>query len=311
MEICANCEEAISHDPVYEDGIPYCCPGCQSGGLCQCTYSDGALVRGGARYPERVSGGTTGPAMRDLTRGVVVVHLTGFAGPHELLAVAGAMEASDELSEVNLACLLDADAWFTVRAPSADAVADAMLRCSGPRADIVINQHLIEAQISGEPVAPFPAVPWSARPCRNEGPAGDGDSLLPARPRFRVFRPQVLAPSPQPAGQRSVLRGPMVAEDGERGADRYCILAVYPFRSFTALNQFCSAVRELDGVSSTHIQRFDHGTLYLAVRHQQDIPLRDAIAGLEQFPLSILTESDSTLEIVLRDPQSVAAGAES
>lgn len=132
-------------------------------------------------------------------------------------------------------------------------------------------------------------------------PRGDReeDSVLPPRPRFRVFRPAPPTDDGQTAELSTSSGNPEF--DKSRPEDvEYVIVATRPFRSFAAVNSYHQSIRGLDGVKSTHVQRFDRGTLYLAVTYQSRVPLRTRLESLDEYVLDVVNATSSKIDVALR-----------
>lgn len=162
-------------------------------------------------------------------------------------------------------------------------------------ADLQDALHRAEDGFTGE-TAPYVTLDHVDREPRGER---DDDSVLPPRPRFRVFRPT----PPSSADGLDESSTPSLASefDDSRPEDvEYVIVATRPFRSFAAVNTYHQAIRGLDGVKSTHVQRFDRGTLYLAVTYQSRVPLRTRLESLEDYVLDVVNATSSKIDVALR-----------
>ncbi len=324
LEVCANCEEVIDHTPVYTGGQSFCCTGCGVGGPCACTYhaveQEGELQAPSAASPIRF------PRPGDQT---IVTQITGFLDQRDIIKLAGYLEASPVLAEVTLACLADSDAWLTMRASSPDAVLAVLSRSVRHELDIVVNQNFIEARILTETPYTSPQASCALDAALGVGgsavdqeipkqgipamtvPGFEDGSVLPPRPRFRVFRSAPTAPAESETARdisedvRSATGRPTPpVEDSAEGefpeSAQYCILATQPFRSFSTVNAYHQVIRELEGVQSTHVKRFERGILYLAVTYQSRVPLRQRLERIEGYTLEVLNETNSRIEVALR-----------
>lgn len=122
----------------------------------------------------------------------VVVRIAGFADQRQLLRFAGVLEQTPEFVDVSLTRVSGDEAWFTVRAESPYEVAAALRRLRGFDIEANVDQNLVDARVGG--------MSWEtsddgepSQSARRHGISGTGASLLPQRPRFRAFRPQVEA----------------------------------------------------------------------------------------------------------------------
>lgn len=333
LEVCANCEEVIDHPPVYTGGQSFCCAGCGAGGPCACTYR----VTDPMEDPQPSASASLirFPRSGDQT---IVAQITGFIDQRDIIRLAESLEASPALAEVTLACLADSDAWLTVRASSPDAVVTVLSRSVPYQLDIIVNQNFVEARLVTEPSrtptlaehTPHPAsgvgasvdraiTGQAAQAMADDRPmaVSDDNSVLPPRPRFRVFRtaPQVAPDEPGIMGETSEEASgstrpiPPVEEGGEGDlpeAAQYYILATQPFRSFSSVNAYHQVIRELEGVQSTHVQRFERGILYLAVTYQNRVPLRQRLERIDGYTLEVLNETSSRIEVALRGAPAVS-----
>ncbi|MCK9485401.1 MAG: hypothetical protein M0R73_01690 [Dehalococcoidia bacterium] len=111
----------------------------------------------------------------------IVLHARGFRAQGELLRFAALVERNGAFSEVALTRVTDSEAWFTLSALSVEDVVDAVAAFEGFDLHVRSDQRLVEVDIRAE----APAV-------------NEGETLLPPRPRFRVFRAPEAAPA-QPA----------------------------------------------------------------------------------------------------------------
>lgn len=211
-EFCVNCEEPILGQPVYFDGGVFCCIGCTAGGPCVCTY--GAPQE--TETPASTAYEVTAPAYsapiasapvyaqapvyqppaaaatsnagreplsfptRDSGLRPIVLRLGGFRDQRDLLEFALALEEVGVLAEVSLTRAEPADAWFAVRAASAQQVLAALQEVRGWLITANASEAYVEGRIESLPANMTPAEP---------------EPVLPQRPRFRVFSPRPEAPS--------------------------------------------------------------------------------------------------------------------
>ncbi|MEX2375539.1 MAG: hypothetical protein WD942_08160 [Dehalococcoidia bacterium] len=269
-----------------------------------------------------------------------MLQITGFLSQRDVIELAEFLEASPALAEVTLACLADSDAWLTVRASSPDTVVTVISRWVEHELDIVVNQNFVEARMatgalptstststSAERVSDGPASVGSgasaafvggevpaqvAQAPSDERPmaASEDEAVLPPRPRFRVFRPAPAAPrepdfvSDRFEDEPRFARPNPPAEGNDEGdlpeAAQYYILATQPFRSFSTVNAYHQVIREFEGVQSTHVQRFERGTLYLAITYRSRVPLRQRLERMDGYSIEVLNETNSRIEVALR-----------
>ncbi len=211
-ERCVNCEEPISEIPVYFNGEPYCCHGCVAGGPCVCTYLPPEVSAPPVASTDRAqSPAPAEPAVetdprapipfRRAAPALVMARVRGLADQQQLLRFASALDIAPGLSEVSLTRIESDEAWFAVRAASAEQLAAAIVTIPDFTLAIQVVQDSVEVTV----VTPAHAAPAEAA----SGP--HDDTLLPPRPRFRVFRPTAAdepaanapapAPTPAPAPQ--------------------------------------------------------------------------------------------------------------
>ncbi len=146
----------------------------------------------------------------------VVIYAHGFAHQRAVLTFAAEMEAAEAFSEVSLTRVTADEAWFAVRAASADHVRVTLRDFEGFDFRISVDQNLVTVDAAPEPRSASDAVPSAGPtpatvPAQEAAPAppaqgaypgalNEGEPLLPPRPRFRVFRP-VGADASQPAAR--------------------------------------------------------------------------------------------------------------
>lgn len=118
------------------------------------------------------------PFRRPGTR-AVVLHARGFRAQPELLHFAALVERATAFSEVSLTRVTTTEAWFSLRATSPEAVAETVANFEGYTVATMVDQNLVEVDVHGGAPSVVPT-----------GPAPEGETLLPPRPRFRVFRPK-------------------------------------------------------------------------------------------------------------------------
>lgn len=335
---CANCEEPIIREPVYQDGEPFCCSGCANGGPCICTYLEGAATGAEALAasadavqaeppppepaasqplawptPEHVR---TAPLRRP-----AILRVTGLAHQSELLRFGYAIEQQPEIEDLSLVRADLDDVWFAVAVRDPDALAEALVRIPGFEVDARPHPAGVDATVRvvapAATAAPAPEAPRAAV---------TPPAALTARPRFRLFHrgpepaqpavaaagspPQPVAPplvpsaaAARPAEPRP--RGDMLAADARPGGAiamrGQLTLVVYPFRSFATLNEFQEAVRALHGVISVQVRRFYRGTLHLGVDYEDVIPMLERLRDLHGFPWQLVSDSAQEIELMLEE----------
>lgn len=212
-ESCANCEEPILGQPVFFDGGVYCCTGCIAGGPCVCTYQVAAPQGEPVTSPAVATPVYEAPAppysapiaaaptyatpayhaavpladtpqpgrepipfpTRDNGPRAIVLRLGGFRDQRDLLEFALALEDVGTLVEVSLTRAEPADAWFAVRAASTQQVVAALQEVRGWLISANASASYVEGRVEGVPV---------------EAASAEPESVLPHRPRFRVFSPR-------------------------------------------------------------------------------------------------------------------------
>ncbi|MEX2372417.1 MAG: hypothetical protein WD800_01315, partial [Dehalococcoidia bacterium] len=127
---------------------------------------------------------------------VVVVHADGFTAQPDLLRFATLVEASPDFTDVSLTRVTTHEAWFTLRAASAQDVAVSLDGFEGFRIQTAVERDQVEAHVTA---LPEDAASASSRDAATE-------TLLPPRQRFRVFRATTspsrgAAPAPTPMPQ--------------------------------------------------------------------------------------------------------------
>ncbi|MDA0270818.1 MAG: hypothetical protein O2798_01125 [Chloroflexi bacterium] len=298
-EHCVNCEEVIGSVPVYLDGEPYCCHGCVAGGPCMCTHRTEASrwsnqheVR---ETREPVSAAATSAMPTRPGQPVeVALRIAGMIDQHSLLNLATVLNHTPGLTAASLTGFDGTEAWFRVVATSPEALVAALGRVPG----YSFNAEVAHGAVAATSVVPL--VPdWE--------PADS--SVLPARPRFRVFRrtepgepeTNVRAQSATAtvAPHDTVFATPQERPEPSLLRAHRTTLIVHPIQSFASLNQFQSAVRALPGVVNTSIRRFHSGTLHLTVDHEALIPLASRLSGMNALPFRVVRETDDELEVVL------------
>lgn len=228
-ECCVNCEEPISGVPVYFDGDPFCCHGCVAGGPCVCTYqpepAHPAPVTARARSvapalhlatpvaqvahvtplaPSATPDPRAPIPFRRAASAIIVLHVVGMPDQRDLLRFAGALDSTTGLADVALTRVEGNEAWFTARAVSVETLAAMVVSLPGYNIQVSVAPDSVEAIVLSAPAAAAPttapaveSVPPS--PMRPE--ERRDDTLLPPRPRFRVFRPATeAAPAAAPDG---------------------------------------------------------------------------------------------------------------
>lgn len=217
-EVCANCEEPVLGQPVFFDGGVYCCTGCIAGGPCVCTYQAPAahaervvppaaaapVYRAPApAYSAPISAATAYAASiyrapsplaatpqpgrepipfpgRDNGPRAIVLRLGGFRDQRDLLEFALILEDAGVLAEVSLTRAEPADAWFAVRAASAQQVVAALQEVRGWLISASASESYVEGRVESVPAE-----------------VTEPEPVLPQRPRFRVFSPR---PAETPPG---------------------------------------------------------------------------------------------------------------
>lgn len=119
----------------------------------------------------------------------VIVHIGGFPDQPTLLRFAGALEDAPELSELSLTRVTREEAWLAVRADSPQAVIEAMTALPGFSIAAEVDQNLVEARVQGP--ASGASIADAEEEDTSELHSTEAAPLLPQRPRFRAFRPQV------------------------------------------------------------------------------------------------------------------------
>ena len=209
-ERCLNCEEPISGVPVYFDGEPFCCAGCVAGGPCVCTYQPEpahlapvtARARSAAPALHLSPVAPVAPAatpdprapipFRRMASAVIVLHVVGMPDQRDLLWFADALDGVTGLSDVALSHVEGNEAWFAARAASAETLAAAVVSLPDYTIQVSVAPDSVEAIVlsvaAASAPAPSPAVE-SVPPSPMRPDERRDDTLLPPRPRFRVFRP--------------------------------------------------------------------------------------------------------------------------
>ncbi|MDO9445235.1 MAG: hypothetical protein Q7K37_07950, partial [Dehalococcoidia bacterium] len=221
-ERCVNCEEPISGVPVYFDGDPFCCHGCVAGGPCVCTYqaepaqpaAQTARARSAAPAlhlaPPITQVAHVAPVVptpdprapipfRRAASALIVLHVVGMPDQRDLLRFAGALDSIPGLADVALTRVEGNEAWIAARAASVEALAAAVVSLPGYTIQVSIAPDSVEAIVLSVAAA---AAPTAAPALENVPPSPmrpderRDDTLLPPRPRFRVFRPATEARPP-------------------------------------------------------------------------------------------------------------------
>ncbi|GMU41742.1 MAG: hypothetical protein AMXMBFR23_26080 [Chloroflexota bacterium] len=248
IEHCVNCEEPISGIPTYFDGAAYCCYGCVAGGPCVCTYLPTEETTVPSVPPARaysVPAETPAPpaavpqpapvavpaadlepeedprAPIPFHRGgpvTLTLHLSAMPDQYEILRFAAALDSAPGLEDIALVRMDRTEAWFSVRAVSPELLAAAVMSMRDFHLNTTVTPDAVEATAASS--APQ-AVPQAAVPTALMQPGERrDDTLLPPRPRFRVFRPaadetpvtpppSALPPAPvRPAAARPIAEPP-------------------------------------------------------------------------------------------------------
>lgn len=226
-EQCSNCEEPIAGAPVYFDGEAYCCAGCVAGGPCVCTYElpadkpvDALLAVGAPALTTRAHPPVAAtrplaptpsiappedrqpiPIRPDLEGRAIVLRIGGFEDQRNLLEFAGLLETEPALTEVALTRAEPNDAWFSLRASSAEQVCLVLEGLQGYRIRATAFQSSVEAQILPSESGEAPLAPGAPEK------SGGDEAVLPPRARFRVFS--------RPGGVRSRWAPPAAATPEE------------------------------------------------------------------------------------------------
>lgn len=219
IEHCVNCEEPISGIPTYFDGAAYCCYGCVAGGPCVCTYlpnedttvpsvppARAYSVPAETPVPPMPAPATPVPSMSapvvepepevdprapiPLHRGgpvTLTLHLSGMPDQYEILRFASALDSAPGLEDIALVRMDRTEAWFSVRAVSPELLAAAVMSMRDFHLNTTVTPDTVEAT-AAVPAAPSAAQAAVPTALMQPGERRD-DTLLPPRPRFRVFRP--------------------------------------------------------------------------------------------------------------------------
>lgn len=76
-------------------------------------------------------------------------------------------------------------------------------------------------------------------------------------------------------------------------------LIVRPFRQFTAVQKFLTAIGQVPGVQGVRIRRLHQGVLLARVEYEGAVPLHHRLATLEELPLRITGASGNTIELAV------------
>ena len=216
-EVCASCEEPISHDGVTAGGERFCCTGCRAGGPCVCTgriappdfdwqdepplsrrlaastapplYSERAgfrPARDDAPGPQRLSG----PA---------VLRISGLRSQGELLELARLLELNPRIEGLSLIRARLDDCWFSVTVPTVQELELALLdltefevrtRTHPAGIDVTVRAvDLVSAADPADIVVRRPRlwqVPRTAGPAEDAAPGARPAELVTASPTQHV-----------------------------------------------------------------------------------------------------------------------------
>jgi hypothetical protein len=211
-----------------------------------------------------------------------------------LTNLATVLNRTPGLTSASLTGFDGTEAWFRVVATSPEALLTALGRVPG----YSFNAEVAHGAVAATSVAPI---------APDREPADS--SVLPAHPRFRVFRrTEAVEPGATTCAQAAtgtvapndtVSATPQIHPEPSPLRAHRTLLIVHPIRSFASLNQFQSAVRALPGVVNASIRGFHSGTLHLTVDHEASIPLASRLSAMNVPPLQIVRETEDELEVVL------------
>jgi len=154
---------------------------------------------------------------RRATSPIIVLHVIGMSDQRDLLRFAGALDSVTGVADVALTRVEGDEAWFAARAASVQALATALVSLPGHTIQASVAPDSVEAIVLSVAATPTrPAAAESVPPSLMRPDERRDDTLLPPRPRFRVFRPAAemsdvtpLQPIARPAARR-----PLPSQDG-------------------------------------------------------------------------------------------------
>ncbi|MDP2327582.1 MAG: hypothetical protein Q8M79_05810, partial [Dehalococcoidia bacterium] len=123
---------------------------------------------------------------------LIVLHVVGMPDQRDLLRFAGALDSITGLADIALTRVEGNEAWFAARAASVETLAAAVVSLPGYTIQVSVAPDSVEAIVlsiaAAGALAPAP-VAESVQPSLMRPDERRDDTLLPPRPRFRVFRP--------------------------------------------------------------------------------------------------------------------------
>lgn len=273
---CDRCASVTTGIPVLVDGRRFCCDGCATFGVCDCGSADRALARAALTAAiQPLAMAPTGPVP------TLVLRTSGFRTDADMIAFAQTLERHPAVRALAVVRTEPGRAWFAVEIPSVPALEAALRHLDGFEVTTTRTEAAVDASV----------LPLRTQTTVDDpAPFGTGGDVVAFRGRRRIpfHTPQPSSDEPDLTA-RTVVRLP-----------GYHTVMVYPFDSFSILNEFRDAVRTIAGVSSVRVRRFSHRTLYLDVVCADRDGLGEALRTMRAFQAERVIDHGADIELQLR-----------